>query len=102
MIAVTAVTSTMGFTADSQPGSSSGRYQIRYCATVHNSVGPRTRTFAVLRVAERCGAYMSAAAVSRKTTAARSPFRILSARSRLRRRLGGGAKDDAVEKICIN
>src|SRR6478609_3419029 len=100
MMAVTAVTSTIGFTDDSHAGSSDRRYQIRYCATVHSRVGARTRTLAVLSACERWGAYISAAAVSRKTTAARRPFRIRSARSRLRRRLGGGAKDD-VANNCI-
>src|ERR1700675_2889494 len=47
MIAVTAVTSTIGFTEDSQPGSSGRLYQIRYCATVQASIGPSTNTFAV-------------------------------------------------------
>src|SRR6185295_8224044 len=101
MIAVTAVTYTIGFTADSQSGSSGRLYQIRYCATVQSSVGPRTRMLAKLSADDRWGAYISAAAVSRKTTAARSAFRIRSARSRLRRRLCGGAKDD-VANNCIN
>ena len=101
MMAVTAVTSTTGLTADSQFGSSVRRYQIRYCATVHSSVGASTSTFAVLSARERCGAYMSAAAVSRKTTAALSPLRILSARSRLMRRLSGGANAE-VANSCIN
>src|ERR1700694_3787914 len=45
MIAVTAVTSTIGFTADSQLGSSGRLYQIRYCAIVQASVGQRTTQF---------------------------------------------------------
>src|SRR6266513_5958204 len=101
MIAVTADTSTIGLTTDNQPGSSGRRYHIRYCATVHASVGPSTRTFAMLRSRERCGAYISADAVRRKTTAARTPLSILSARSRRRRRLGGGAKE-ALANNCIN
>src|SRR3954468_12741237 len=100
MIADTAVTSTIGFTDDNQSGSSVRRYQIKYCATVHTSVGPSTSTFAVLSSRDRCGAYMSADAVSKKTTAARSPLSMRSALSRLRRRLGGGAKED-VAKSCI-
>ena len=101
MMAVTAVTSTIGLIADNQSGSSGRRYQIRYCATVHARVGPRISTFAMLRARDRCGAYISADAVNRKTTAARRPLRILSARSRLRRRLAGGAKS-AVANNCIN
>src|SRR5438876_4223009 len=101
MIAVTAVTSTIGFTADSQPGSSGRRYQDRYCPTVHSIVGASTRTLAMLRAGDRWGAYINAAAVSRKTTAARRPFRIRSARSRLSRRLWGGA-NDGVANNCIN
>src|SRR6266550_3043241 len=101
MIAVTAVTSTTGFTADSQAGSSGRRYQIKYWATVQRSVGARTRTFAVLSALERCGAYTSAAAVNRNTTTALSPLSIRSALSRLRRRLVGGAKDE-VANNCIN
>src|SRR6185369_9193144 len=100
MIAVTAVTSTIGFTAESQCGSSGRLYQIRYWPTVHRSVGPSTRTLAVFRELDRWGAYIRAAAVSRKTTAARRPFRIRSARSRLRRRLWGGANDE-VANNCI-
>src|ERR1700676_1112712 len=38
MMAVTAVTSTIGLTAESQLGSSVRRYQIRYCATVQASI----------------------------------------------------------------
>src|SRR5687768_4973928 len=92
MIADTAVTSTIGLTADSQLGSSGLRYQATYCPTVHNSVGPSTKTFTMLSARGRCGAYISAAAASRNTTAARTPLRILSARSRRKRRLGGGAE----------
>src|SRR4030088_1028642 len=70
MMAVTAVTSTIGFTAESQLGSSGRRYQIRYCATVQASIGPSTTTFAMFSAADRCGAYIRADAVRRKTTAA--------------------------------
>src|SRR5712671_4405041 len=101
MMAVTAVTSTMGLTADSQWGSSGRRYQIRYCATVQASTGPNSSTFAWLRAGDRCGAYMSADAVSRNTTAPLRPFSIRSALSRLRRRLGGGANEE-LAKNCIN
>jgi len=52
MMAVTALTSTIGFIADSQSGSSGRRYQIRYCATVQASVGPSTSTFAVFRAVD--------------------------------------------------
>jgi hypothetical protein len=100
MMAVTAVTSTIGFTADSQFGSSGRLYQIRYCATVHASMGPSTSTFAVLSAGERCGAYMSADAVRRNTTVALRPLSIRSALSRLTRRLGGGANED-VANNCI-
>src|ERR1700694_5532059 len=100
MIAVTAVTSTIGFTADSQLGSSERLYQIRYCATVQASMGPSTSTFAVLSAGDRWGAYMSADAVRRKTTAALRPLSIRSALSRLTRRLGGGANED-VANNCI-
>src|SRR5690349_18207020 len=100
MIAVTAVTSTIGFTAESQLGSSGRLYQIQYWATVHNKVGSSTDTLAMLSGWDRCGAYIKAAAVSRKTTAARNPLRIRSARSRLRRRLCGGANAE-VANSCI-
>src|SRR3982751_1231018 len=101
MMAVTAVTSTTGFTAESQSGSSGRLYQIRYCATVHTSIGARTSTLAVFSARERWGAYISADAVSRKTTAALRPLRIRSALSRRRRRLWGGANEE-VANNCIN
>src|SRR6266550_6478460 len=100
MMAVTAVTSTLGFTDDSHAGSSDWRYHMRYCATVQRSTGHSTSTLAVLSARERCGAYMSAAAVSRNTTAARRPLSIRSARSRLRRRLSGGANEEMANN-CI-
>src|SRR2546423_7296866 len=95
MIAVTAVTSTIGLIADSQLGSSGRLYQIRYCATVQASIGPSTSTLAVFSAGDRCGAYMRADAVRRKTTAALNPLSMRSALSRLRRRLGGGANEEA-------
>src|SRR5688500_10799461 len=104
MMAVTAVTSTMGFTAESQLGSSACLYQIRYCATVQKSVGPSTDMLTRLSAGGRCGAYMRAAAASRKTTAARTPFRIRSARSRRKRRLGGVVVEEGgnsgISSIC--
>src|SRR2546423_1959805 len=100
MIAVTAVTSTIGLIADSQLGSSGRLYQIRYCATVQASIGPSTSTLAVFSAGDRCGAYMRAEAVRRKTTAALNPLSMRSALSRLRRRLGGGANEEA-ENNCI-